>query len=140
MEIISLSCKETEMIGKKLASNLSGTEIIALFGNLGAGKTSLVRGIALGLNSEDDVTSPTFSIVNEYMGKYPIYHFDMYRINTYEDLYSTGYFDYINNGILIIEWSENIEAILPEDAIKIFIRYGKGESERILRFEGIDKI
>ena len=128
------------MIGKKLASNLSGTEIIALFGNLGAGKTSLVRGIALGLNSEDDVTSPTFSIVNEYMGKYPIYHFDMYRINTYEDLYSTGYFDYINNGILIIEWSENIEAILPEDAIKIFIRYGKGESERILRFEGIDKI
>ncbi len=128
------------MIGKKLAGNLSGTEVIALFGNLGAGKTSLVRGIALGLNSEDDVTSPTFSIVNEYMGKYPIYHFDMYRINTYEDLYSTGYFDYLDNGILIIEWSENIEAILPEDAIKIFIRYGKGESERILRFEGIDEI
>ena len=136
-DIVSHSSEQTEKIGESLAQNLNGIEIIALFGNLGAGKTAFVRGLCKGLKVENDVYSPTFAIVNEYKGKYNVYHFDMYRVKTMEDLYSTGYFDYIDNGILVIEWSENISAILPEDAIRVEINYGKEENERIIKIDGI---
>lgn len=136
-DIVSHSSEQTEKIGESLAQNLNGIEIIALFGNLGAGKTAFVRGLCKGLKVENDVYSPTFAIVNEYKGKYNVYHFDMYRVKTMEDLYSTGYFDYIDNGILVIEWSENISAILPDDAIRVEINYGKEENERIIKFDGI---
>lgn len=136
-DIVSHSSEQTEKIGESLAQNLNGIEIIALFGNLGAGKTAFVRGLCKGLKVENDVYSPTFAIVNEYKGKYNVYHFDMYRVKTMEDLYSTGYFDYIDNGILVIEWSENISAILPDDAIRVEINYGKEENERIIKIDGI---
>ncbi len=136
-DIVSYSSEQTEKIGESLAQNLNGIEIIALFGNLGAGKTAFVRGLCKGLKVENDVYSPTFAIVNEYKGKYNVYHFDMYRVKTMEDLYSTGYFDYIDNGILVIEWSENISAILPDDAIRVEINYGKEENERIIKIDGI---
>ena len=136
----SNSCLETEQFGKKLANKLNGNEIIALYGDLGAGKTALTRGICKGLDVKNSVSSPTYAIVNEYSGRFAVYHFDMYRVKSIDDLYSTGYFDYIDNGILIIEWSENIGSILPENVIKINISYGKKENERIIQIEGIENI
>ena len=84
------------------------------------------------------MSSPTFALVNEYSGKYNIYHFDMYRVNSWDDLYSTGFFDYIDNGILVIEWSENIEGALPENAIRITIEKGENDDERIFEIEGVE--
>ena len=99
------------------------------------GKTALTTGIAKGLGAENCVSSPTFAIVNEYHGKAAIYHFDMYRVNTWDDLYSTGFFDYLGNGVIIIEWSENIENALPDEYIKISIEKGSSENERIFTVE-----
>lgn len=138
IKIFSNSAEDTEAIGRKIAQKLNGTEVIALFGGLGMGKTAFTRGLASALDVEDGVSSPTFSLVNEYHGKYSIYHFDMYRVTTWDDLYSTGFFDYINNGVLVIEWSENIEGALPEDCIKINIHKGQSDNERIFEIEGVD--
>lgn len=137
VKFISSSASETESIGKKLAQKLKGTEVIALFGGLGAGKTAFTRGLSEGLGFEDGVSSPTFALVHEYEGKFPIFHFDMYRVTSYDDLYSTGFFDYIGNGILVIEWSENIEALLPDDAIRITIE-PLSENEREITISGVD--
>ena len=136
IELISTSCEQTEQLGEKLAKTLSGTEIIAMFGNLGAGKTAFTRGLCRGLGVTNNVCSPTFAIVNEYEGKFRVFHFDMYRVSTLDDLHSTGYFDYLDAGVLVIEWSENIENILPEDAIRVTIKYGTAENERIICVEG----
>ena len=130
--------EETAALAHKIAGLLKGSEIIAFFGGLGMGKTTFTRSLAEALGSEDDVSSPTFAIVNEYSGKYKIYHFDMYRITSWEDLYSTGFFDYIETGVLVIEWSENIENALPEGFIRVEIKPGEGEKERIFEIEGID--
>ena len=137
VKFISSSANETENIGKKLAKKLKGTEAIALFGGLGAGKTAFTRGLSEGLGFGDGVSSPTFALVHEYEGKFPIFHFDMYRVTTYDDLYSTGFFDYIGNGILVIEWSENIEGVLPNDAIRITIK-PLSENEREITISGVD--
>ena len=137
--IISNSPNETEKIGEKLAQSLKGTEVIALFGGLGLGKTAFTRGLCRGLGVDDGVSSPTFALVNEYSGKFNIYHFDMYRVTTWDDLYSTGFFDYIDTGVLVIEWSENIEGALPDNALKITISRGENDNQRIFDFEGTDK-
>ena len=129
--MISKSTDDTEKIGEQIANKLCGNEVIALFGGLGMGKTAFTRGLCRGLDVNDGVSSPTFALVNEYHGKYNIYHFDMYRVTTWDDLYSTGFFDYIDNGILVIEWSENIEGALPENAIRINISKGNNDDERI---------
>ena len=134
----SYSCEQTEKIGESFAKTLKGTETIALYGDLGAGKTAFVRGIAKGLGVFDSVSSPTFAIVNHYKGKFNIFHFDMYRIETLDDLYSIGFFDYQDTGILLIEWSENIEAILDENVIKVKIDKSSNENERNLTFLGIE--
>ena len=138
VKLISHSADETEQIGEKIAKKLHGTEVIALFGGLGMGKTAITRGLARVLGVDDGVSSPTFALVNEYNGKYNIYHFDMYRVNSWDDLYSTGFFDYIDNGILVIEWSENIEGALPENAIRITIEKGESDDERIFEIEGVE--
>lgn len=138
MKYISHSVEETEQIAMNLASKLKGDEVIAFFGGLGMGKTAFTRGICKGLGFNDGVQSPTFSLVNQYDAKYTVYHFDMYRINTYDDLYSTGFFDYIDTGVLIIEWSENIENALPDEYIRIEISHGDSENERIINIEGIE--
>ena len=134
-EIISEITEKTEKICEAFSSSLIGTEVIELLGGLGMGKTAFVRGIARGLNFPDGVSSPTFALVNEYHAKFPIYHFDMYRVNTWDDLYSTGFFDYLGNGVLIIEWSENIEGALPDDAIRITISRGESENTRVFHFD-----
>ena len=130
MKIISNSALDTEKIGKDLAKTLKGNEIIALYGDLGVGKTAFTRGIADYFGVKDEVSSPTFSIVNEYAAeKFNLYHFDMYRIKTAEDLESTGFFEYLGNNILVIEWSENIEDYLPKDIIKVTIKKINSESD-----------
>ena len=123
------------MTGESLAENLKGTEVIALFGGLGMGKTALTTGIAKGLGSNDSVSSPTFALVNEYHGKCNVYHFDMYRISSWDDLYSIGFFDYLDTGVLVIEWSENIENALPPEYIRITMEKGSDENERIITVE-----
>ena len=136
--MIVKSLCETEKIAKKLASKLKGNEVIALYGDLGVGKTAFTRALASFFGLEDEVSSPTFSLVNEYSNeKIRICHFDMYRISGFEDLESTGFFDYIGNAVLVIEWSENVDKYLPENTIKIrFSRYG--ENARIIDVEGVD--
>ncbi len=134
----SNSVKDTEIIAQKIAEKLTGVEVIALYGGLGMGKTAFTRGLCLSLGCDDNISSPTFALVNEYNGKFPIYHFDMYRVQSWEDLYSTGFFDYIGNGVLVIEWSENIDGALPEDTIKIEIQKGEDENHRIFNIDGME--
>ena len=118
----STSVQMTEEYGKQLAQELRGGTVLALFGGMGMGKTALVRGIAAGLGLSAEVSSPTFALVHDYGGRPPLVHFDMYRVTGWEDLYSTGFFDYLDAGaILVVEWSENIESALPEDAIRLRI-------------------
>lgn len=138
IKLISNSTQDTEKIGADIAKKLNGTEVIALFGGLGMGKTAFTRGLASELGVADGVSSPTFALVNEYSGKYNIYHFDMYRVTSWDDLYSTGFFDYLDNGVLVIEWSENIEGALPENAIRINIMNGKTENDRVFEIEGVE--
>lgn len=138
VRLISNSPQDTESIGAKIASKLKGDEVIALFGGLGMGKTAFTRGLCSALGITDGVSSPTFALVNDYSGKFRVYHFDMYRVNTWDDLYSTGFFDYIGNGVLVIEWSENIEGALPENAVRITILHGEHENQRIFEIEGVD--
>lgn len=139
MILKSFSEKETESFGEKLAKKLTGNEILALYGGLGAGKTCFTRGIAKGLSvNENTVHSPTFALLNEYSGKFKVYHFDMYRINSLNSLYSVGFFDFLDTGIIITEWSENIDKFLPNGAIKVHLSYGQNENERVLSIEGMD--
>ncbi len=120
-KFISYSPEETEQIGKALSETLNDGCVIAYRGGLGMGKTCFTRGLALGLGSTDNVTSPTFALINEYLsGRLPLYHFDMYRVSGWEDLYSTGFFDYIDEGgVIAAEWSENIENALPENTVYV---------------------
>ena len=154
---ITNSAEETEQLGERIASKLKGMEVIALFGGLGMGKTAFTRGLARGLGADDVVSSPTFALVNEYSGRVPVYHFDMYRVTSWDDLYgrvpvyhfdmyrvtswddlySTGFFDYLDTGVLIIEWSENIEGALPENALRITISRGENDNQRIFDIEGV---
>lgn len=134
----SNSYEETLAIGETIAQSLNGTEVIALFGGLGMGKTAFTTGLVKGLGAENCVSSPTFALVNEYHARFTVYHFDMYRISTWDDLYSIGFFDYLDNGILVIEWSENIENALPENCIKITIAKGDNENQRIFTVERCD--
>ncbi|MEE1077165.1 MAG: tRNA (adenosine(37)-N6)-threonylcarbamoyltransferase complex ATPase subunit type 1 TsaE [Acutalibacteraceae bacterium] len=131
----SYSYEDTLKIGEEIAQSLNGTEVIALFGGLGMGKTAFTTGVAKGLGCTDCVSSPTFALVNEYHGRCNIYHFDMYRISSWDDLYSIGFFDYLDTGVLVIEWSENIENALPDEYIRITIEKGNDENERILTVE-----
>ncbi len=139
IRIISKSVNETENLGKKIASILKGDEVIAMFGDLGAGKTAFTRGLASGLSFDYGVSSPTFAIVNEYNGKYNIYHFDMYRITSEDDLYSTGFYDYFDTGVIVIEWSENIEYALDDKTIRITINKTEDDNQRIFTIEGLDE-
>ncbi len=133
------SPEETELLGQKIGARLKGGEVLALFGGMGAGKTVLTRGIARGLGVAEGVSSPTFALVHEYDGRLKIYHFDMFRVESWDDLYSTGFFDFLDSGaVLIVEWSENIENALPESAVRIRLAPGKTERERVISIEGME--
>lgn len=138
-KLYSKSEQQTEEIAERLSKTLKGTEIITMFGGLGAGKTAFTRGLARGLGIIDGVSSPTFALVHEYEGRFMLFHFDMYRIGSFDDLYSTGFYDYQGQGILIIEWSENIESFLPETRINVRIKR-ISEHEREITIEGAEVI
>lgn len=136
----SNSPQETEALGKTIAATLKGGELIALYGGMGMGKTAFTRGVAEGLGISGGVSSPTFALVHEYAGgRLPLYHFDMYRVTSWDDLYSTGFFDYLDtDAVLVIEWSENIDGALPEKKISIVVERGEGEEQRVFHVEGVD--
>ena len=122
MQITTHSAHETQALGQRLAKRLLPGDVIAYFGDLGAGKTALTRGIAQGLGVTDLVTSPTYTIVNEYLtGRIPLFHFDMYRLGSSDELFDIGWEDYLaRGGVCAVEWSENVEDAL-RDAIHITI-------------------
>ncbi|MGI6744852.1 MAG: tRNA (adenosine(37)-N6)-threonylcarbamoyltransferase complex ATPase subunit type 1 TsaE [Acutalibacteraceae bacterium] len=135
--VLSASPEETAKLACLLGKSLKGKEVIALFGGLGMGKTTFVKGLAGGMELDAEVSSPTFALVHEYKGKIPLYHFDMYRVQTYYDLCSTGFFDFLEtNGVICIEWSENIEEELPKNSIRILFKHGKVDTERIITLTG----
>lgn len=118
------SAEETIALGEKVGELLKGGDLIAYSGDLGAGKTTITRGISIGMGLGDEVTSPTFALVNEYRGAgLSLIHFDMYRINSSADLETTGFFDYMDeDSVLAVEWSENIAEEIPDNAIRIDIQ------------------
>ncbi|MBO4419340.1 MAG: tRNA (adenosine(37)-N6)-threonylcarbamoyltransferase complex ATPase subunit type 1 TsaE [Oscillospiraceae bacterium] len=123
MEYITRSAAETEHLGAALAEKLQPGDVIAFLGDLGAGKTAFTRGLARGLGITDPVTSPTYTIVNEYpQGRLPLFHFDMYRLRDAEDLFDLGWEDYLDRGgVCAVEWSEHVADAL-EDPITVTIR------------------
>lgn len=125
MKLISKSAEETIGLGERIGRLIKGGDIVAFRGDLGAGKTTLTRGIAIGMGLGDNVTSPTFALVNEYRreGKTPLIHFDMYRIKGTDELDVTGFYDYLDEGCAVaVEWSENIEDALSGLTIRITLR------------------
>lgn len=136
---VTNSVAETEELAAKLAGKLKAGTVLAFFGSMGMGKTAFTRGLAKGLGIDSFVNSPTFAIVNDYGGNPPLVHFDMYRVTSWEDLYTTGFFDYMDMGAVIaVEWSENIENALPTDAVRITIEQGSAENERVITIDGIE--
>lgn len=135
MTIISNSELETAAAGRELAKHLNAGSCVALSGDLGAGKTAFVRGLAEGLGLRARVTSPTFTIVNEYLGGIPLFHFDMYRLKGEDELFEIGWDDYLERGgIIAAEWSENAPNAFPEDTVRVHISK-TGESSRQIDIE-----
>lgn len=139
MEFITHSPEETEKIGEALAKSLQPGTILAYRGDLGAGKTAFTRGLARGLGCKETVTSPTYTIVNEYLGgRLPLFHFDMYRLASSDDLWDIGWEDYLDReGVCAVEWSENVQDAM-EDAITVTIEK-LGENTRRITIEGGQK-
>ena len=136
MEYITNSPAETEGVGAALAKVLLPGTVLAYRGDLGAGKTAFTRGLARGLGSKELVTSPTYTIVNEYLGgRLPLFHFDMYRLRSSDDLWDIGWEDYLERGgVCAVEWSENVDDAM-EDAVYITIEK-LGETSRRITIEG----
>ena len=126
---------DTIEFGKKLGREAQAGTVIALTGDLGAGKTTLTKSIALGLEIDDIITSPTFNIVKEYdTGRIPLYHFDVYRVGDVDEMYEIGCEEYFyGDGVCVVEWADLIEEIMPEDTMWINIEYGEKEGERIYK-------
>ena len=139
MEFITNSPEETEVVGQALGKVLKAGTVLAYEGDLGAGKTAFTRGLARGLGSADPVTSPTYTIVNEYLsGRLPLFHFDMYRLASSEDLWDIGWEDYLDRGgVCAVEWSENVADAL-ENPIRVRIEKLGEESRRITITGGED--
>lgn len=137
MEVfLSNSAEDTERIAENIGKTLSGGEVIAFRGDLGMGKTCFTRGLVRGLNYEGEVTSPTFALINEYLGgRLPVFHFDMYRISSWEELYSCNFFEYLEeNGVVVVEWSENIENALPDNTIYVELEKSGEDGRKITVF------
>ena len=128
MEYLSHSPEETERIGETLGKTLRPGSVVAYRGGLGMGKTAFTRGLARGLGCAGRVTSPTFTIVNEYQGRIPLFHFDMYRLPDADALFDIGWEDYLDRGgVCAVEWSENVAEALPEDTVWVDLRRLEGE-------------
>lgn len=138
--LISKSEEETINLGKKIGKILESGDIVCLTGDLGAGKTALTKAIAISIGIEDYVTSPTFTIVNQYFGDINLNHFDVYRINDIEEMYEIGYEEYFySESINIVEWANLIEGLIPDEHIWIDIRIGENLLERIFTISSKDE-
>ncbi|MBU4346370.1 MAG: tRNA (adenosine(37)-N6)-threonylcarbamoyltransferase complex ATPase subunit type 1 TsaE [Candidatus Omnitrophica bacterium] len=136
IKIISNSVKQTLKIGRRIARDLRGSDIICLFGQLGSGKTVLTKGIAGGLRMDKRrIISPSFVLIRQYnQGKLPLYHFDLYRLKAARDILALGYEEYLyGNGVTVIEWADRLEYLLPPEFLKIQL-FIKGDKQRLFRF------
>ncbi len=138
MEFVTHSREETEALGARLADALAEGRVVAFTGDLGAGKTAFVSGMARALGVEERVTSPTFTIVNEYEGgRLPLFHFDMYRLDSADELFHIGW-DYLaRGGVCAVEWSENVTGAIEPDAVRVSILRGDGDNDRVIAIEGV---
>ena len=140
MVFSSNSEAETEELGNRLAQVLVPGSVVAFTGDLGAGKTAFVRGLARGLGITQRVTSPTYTIANEYEGgRLPLFHFDLYRLSGEDELYEIGWEDYLaRGGVCALEWSERAPGLFGEDCIRVDIRTGPKENQREITVEGVE--
>ena len=138
MTYVSHSVTETEQLGQQLGRSLHSGAVVAFLGGLGMGKTAFTRGLARGMGCQGRVTSPTFTIVNEYEGDLPLFHFDMYRLHDSDALFDIGWEDYLDRrGVCAVEWSENVADALPEDTVYVTIaRHPENESWRVITITG----
>ncbi|MBE7008195.1 MAG: tRNA (adenosine(37)-N6)-threonylcarbamoyltransferase complex ATPase subunit type 1 TsaE [Ruminococcaceae bacterium] len=140
MQYTSHSVSDTEAFGETLAKRLRPGDVVAFTGSLGMGKTALTRGIARGLGCRGRVTSPTFTIVNEYEGGVPLFHFDLYRLGSSDELYDIGWDDYLaRGGVCAVEWSERVSDALPEGAVTVDIARGDGDDTRVITVTGLEE-
>ena len=139
MEFVTHSREETDALGARLADALAEGRVVAFTGDLGAGKTAFVSGMARALGVEERVTSPTFTIVNEYEGgRLPLFHFDMYRLDSADELFHIGWEDYLaRGGVCAVEWSENVAEAIEADAVRVSIVRGDGDNDRVIAIEGV---
>ena len=138
---ITSSQSETEELGEKFSAYLEPGTVVAMYGDLGAGKTAFVRGVLRGMGYDCTVSSPTFAIVNEYRGgRLDLAHFDMYRISSEDELYGTGFYDYLDGTMTVfMEWSENIPFAVDDTAVKVIIEHGPG-GERSITVESPEEM
>jgi tRNA threonylcarbamoyladenosine biosynthesis protein TsaE len=139
MEFITHSPDETRALGARLAQALRPGDVVAFTGDLGAGKTAFVSGMASGLGIDERVTSPTFTIVNEYEGgRLPLFHFDMYRLGSAEELFDIGWEDYLaRRGVCAVEWTENVAEAIEPDAVRVSICRGEDDNSRVIQIQGV---
>jgi len=134
-KIITSSPEETKKLGEKIAQSFYPGQVVAMFGPLGSGKTCLTQGICSGLGVKDFVVSPSFVLINEYQGKYKVYHIDLFRLEKLSEIINLGYEEYFyGDGICIVEWAEKASALLPEKRMDIHLKI-LSESEREIRIE-----
>ena len=127
------SAAQTEALGRELGAKLRPGSVVAFRGGLGMGKTAFTRGLAQGLGCTGRVTSPTFTIVNEYRGNIPLFHFDMYRLDSSDALFDIGWEDYLDRGgVCAVEWSENVADALERDTVRVDIRRGAQDAQRVI--------
>ena len=140
MEFVSDSVEQTEALGARLAGALGPGAVVAFTGDLGAGKTAFIRGLARGLGVPGRVTSPTFTIVDEHEGgRLPLFHFDLYRLGGADELYDIGWEDYLaRGGVCAVEWSERMEDALEPGAVRVDIRRGGDDGQRLITIEGVE--
>ena len=139
MEFVSDSVEQTEALGARLAGALGAGAVVAFTGDLGAGKTAFIRGLARGLGVPGRVTSPTFTIVDEHEGgRLPLFHFDLYRLGCADELFDIGWEDYLaRGGVCAVEWSERMEELLEPGTIRVDLRRGEDEDRRVITVEGV---
>lgn len=139
MQIISKSVEETVQIGKRLGEHVTKGTTVCLTGDLGTGKTHFSKGFAEGLGIKDTITSPTFTLINEYYdGRLPLYHFDVYRVHDEESVLDLGFEEYVyGKGVCLIEWADLIEGILPEVFIHVSIEKTENEDERVIMIRAV---
>lgn len=138
-QIVSHNEEETKKIGNRIGDILKKGDIVCLKGDLGAGKTTLSKSIADALGVDEPVTSPTYTLIHEYQGRIPLYHFDVYRISEPDEMFDLGFDEYLfGEGVCIIEWADKIETLLPETCIWITIKNGENFNERIMEIKGLN--